>query len=120
MILNYGKMKRTIRSSVFETNSSSTHSMIIATDEEVKLLNSGELLIQYNELITKEEAIEEFNKIKENNPTLLHDDDYKNYLNLKTLDEFINEDEHYEYYDYNYTTKGGEHLNIYVRYGTDY
>lgn len=111
-----------IRNKVFETNSSSVHSMIIASDEEVKLLQSGELLIDYEEIITKEEAIEKFNKQKENNPNCNYDDiDYKAYLELKTLDEWIDsiyEDcLSYEYYEY--TTKGGEHLTMYIRHGQD-
>lgn len=110
------------RQHVFETNSSSVHSMVIATDEEEKLLNSGELLLYYDSIITKEEAIEKFNKHKEKYPNYNYGDvDYKTYLELETLEEWINNIEerclNYEYEDY--TTKGGEHLNMHICHGED-
>ena len=47
---------KTIRANTFETNSSSTHSMIILTEEEYDKLESGELYLNEDEVITKEEA----------------------------------------------------------------
>ena len=47
---------KTIRANTFETNSSSTHSMIILTEEEYDKLESGELYLNDDEIITKEEA----------------------------------------------------------------
>ena len=62
---------KTIRHNTFETNSSSTHSLLILTEEENNKIDNGELFIEskYEEtLITKEEAdkifleaIEEYN-----------------------------------------------------------
>ena len=46
---------KTIRANTFETNSSSTHSLIILTEEEEQKLDSGELYLstKYNtDLIT--------------------------------------------------------------------
>ena len=64
---------KTIRHNTFETNSSSTHSLLILTEEENDKINNGELFIEnrYEEtLITKEEAdkifleaIEEYNSV---------------------------------------------------------
>ena len=47
-----------VRYGCFETNSSSVHSLIIANEEEYKQLLSGELFIDYNNFISKDEAIE--------------------------------------------------------------
>lgn len=47
-----------IRYGCFETNSSSVHSLIIANEEEYKQLLNGELFIDYNNFISKDEAIE--------------------------------------------------------------
>lgn len=110
------------RQHIFETNSSSVHNMIIATDEESKLLDSGDILIDCNCMISKEDAIKKFNKLKEDHPERIKDtDNYKTYLDIETLEEWINsiyEDcLEYEYYDY--TTKGGEHINMYIRHGED-
>lgn len=48
-----------IRYGCFETNSSSVHSLIIVNEEEYKQLLNGELFIDYNNFISKDEAIEE-------------------------------------------------------------
>ena len=47
-----------VRYGCFETNSSNVHSLIIANEEEYKQLLNGELFIEYNNFITKNEAIE--------------------------------------------------------------
>ena len=47
-----------VRYGCFETNSSSVHSLIIANEEEYKQLINGELFIDYNSFISKDEAIE--------------------------------------------------------------
>lgn len=45
-----------IRQNVFETNSSSVHSLIICTDEEYEKLNNNKLYINnFEEFITSEE-----------------------------------------------------------------
>ena len=64
---------KTIRHNTFETNSSSTHSLLILTEEENNKIDNGELFIEskYEKtLITKEEAdkifleaIEEYNSV---------------------------------------------------------
>lgn len=46
-----------VRYGCFETNSSSVHSLIIANEEEYKQLIKGELFIEYDNFISKEEAI---------------------------------------------------------------
>lgn len=47
-----------VRYGCFETNSSSVHSLIIANEEEYKQLLNGELFMDYNSFISKNEAIE--------------------------------------------------------------
>jgi len=49
-------MKRQIRKSVFETNSSSTHAVAIISDDEYKQYQSGELrLSRHGELVSVHE-----------------------------------------------------------------
>ena len=52
-------MLRVIRRGVFETNSSSTHSLTLCKQEEYDKWESGELLLCINTgaLVTKEEAL---------------------------------------------------------------
>ncbi len=47
-----------VRYGCFETNSSSVHSLIIANEEEYKQLINGELFMDYDNFISKNEAIE--------------------------------------------------------------
>ena len=79
---------KTIRANTFETNSSSTHSLIILTEEEEQKLDSGELYLstKYNsDLITKEEAYKIFLKAMESdnyiqNPEYSLEENIKDYL----------------------------------------
>lgn len=124
---------KTIRANTFETNSSSTHSMIILTEEEYNKLESGELYLNDDEVITKEEAKNIFLKHM-NEDKYMYDDDLSFEENIKNyLDEF-------EYYPGEYpqsleTWKEGDELesdtNIYIspsgdklkiicKYGTNY
>ena len=124
---------KTIRANTFETNSSSTHSMVILTEEQNNKINNGELYLtnKYDEeLITKEErdaifykAIERYNEeYPENTISTIEEfmetDDY-----LDNQSEFpcnINDwsDDEYSSYDYyNYTSPSGDKLVIHVKYG---
>ena len=108
---------KTIRANTFETNSSSTHSMIILTEEEYDKLESGELYLDDDDkVITKEEAKNIFLKHM-NKDKYMYDDDLSFEENIKNyLDEF-------EYYPSEYpqslkTWKEGDELesdtNIYI------
>ena len=79
---------KTIRANTFETNSSSTHSMIILTEEEYNKLESGELYLDDDEVITKEEAKNIFLKHM-NEDKYMYDNDLSFEENIKNyLDEF--------------------------------
>ena len=56
-------MKRQIRIGVFETNSSSTHSLTMCSGDDYKKWEKGEILLNENwnikkQFVTKEEAIQ--------------------------------------------------------------
>lgn len=57
-------MKQVVRIGTFETNSSSTHSLIICSEEEYSKLQTEELLIdiEEDELVTEDDAIERIKK----------------------------------------------------------
>lgn len=94
-------MKRQIRRNVWETNSSSTHSITMCSKEEYEKWKKGELLLNYwrDDFV---EATEE-NKEDEDN---------------KTYDEYW-EDEYLEGYEDSYTTKSGEEIIAFGKYGYD-
>jgi len=117
-------MKRQIRRMVFETNSSSTHSLTMCSKEDYDKWQKGELLLDDNyrskgQFITKEAAIQ---KLKDNNCDIDFNND----------DELTSELRDYECYMYNsywsddledfestYTTKSGEQIVAFGQYGSD-
>ena len=96
-------MKVQIRQGVFETNSSSTHSLSIISKEQSDLLDKGELYINgYSlEIVTKEKVDKEWEEYQKENhsyPYSNKEEFRKEYLCALTMDEF---DEFYEdnYYE---------------------
>lgn len=89
-----------IRNCVFETNSSSTHSLNICTQEEWDNWVSGKLLYnEYDEKFT--------DKVSNNED--------KDYL---TFDSYW-DDEYLETYKVCYTSKSGDKIVIFGKYGYD-
>lgn len=114
--------KRQTRSNVFETNSSSTHSLIICSNEEYELLDRCKLYIdENNNLITEEEKMEIVLQAYNNHfpidgarKTFYNDrkdviDEYYNtyYGTILSLEEW---GDNGEITSCSYTTKGGEKL----------
>jgi len=96
-------MKVQIRQGVFETNSSSTHSLSIISKEQSDLLDKGELYINGYSLATytKEEVDrrwEEYQKENHSYPHSNKEEFRKRYLCAFTMDEFEEfcEDNYYE------------------------
>ena len=114
-----------IRIGAFETNSSSTHTLCIATDEEYKKLLTGELLISLinDKFVTLEEAINQLydaNKREEMKNWSRHDilDELREDYIAKTFDDYM-ENEYLERYDEVYTTPKGETLHVFGLFGRD-
>ena len=120
-------MLKVIRRGVFETNSSSTHSITLCSKEDYDKWDRGEMLLADGDnFVTKEEAIEElkkntwFNKYntdfdftdKEAISEALTDNDYK------TSEQYF-EDEYLETFESTYTTKNGETVVAFGKYGND-
>ena len=127
---------KTTRYGTFETNSSSTHSLLILSNEEQRLLDNEELYItsSYNyDLISKAEYIEimtnamkeseEYDEeltFKENLDQFKQSDSYyDNRWELPcTLDELIElETDTLSYDTETYTSNSGDHIIIHAFYG---
>ena len=84
-------MKKIIRKTTFETNSSSTHALIFCNEEQYNKLQSGELWLSYSygdaDIITKEEA----EKILEEQLKELAENEE---LSIEEVKKEINEDYH--------------------------
>ena len=116
-----------IRIGTFETNSSSVHTLCIATDEEWQKLKNEELLIDLTNtgFITLDEAIHDLvlctpyieEDIKKLPREVIYSLLYENYI-AKTLSDYI-ENEDLEYYEEEYTTPKGEVLHVFGQFGRD-
>lgn len=109
-----------IRQNVFETNSSSTHSLILCSDEDYKKLRNEELFIdEDDELTTKEQRDEEIKSILAEYPEYDVDDlDVYRWDLPKTLDQWSG-NEYLEYGHDTFTTKSGELIHAVYKYGYD-
>lgn len=135
-----------IRYGLFETNSSSTHSLIIANDEEYKKLTNGELFIDYNDFVSREEVIQSILNAAEeysNGMKELLKEEFdievkeitKEFLEQLTIDamdalarEFLDgvrsyygyfETEYLDSYEETYESKHGDKIHIFGLYGRD-
>ena len=115
----------TIRVGVFETNSSSTHSLTMCTREEYDKWKKGELLYSRRKecLVTIEKACESCN-IEFNGELYDNDDNYADKIDNAleycywTYEEFW-DNEYLEGFEDSYTTKGGEEIVAFGLYGED-
>lgn len=82
-----------IRIGVFETNSSSTHTLVVCTDEELEKWEKGEMVYNYREGVIPSDSSDG-----------------------ETFEVFMDDD--YLEVDFStYVTKGGEKLNIICKHG---
>ena len=123
-------MKREVRRGVFETNSSSVHSLTMCSREEYKKWENGEVLYweEENKFGTKEEIIEEMKKMKWHDGTPRYEkvnwenEDTVNDIfsdeGIKTCEKYF-ENDWYETYEKKYTTQNGEEVVAFGYYGHD-
>lgn len=133
-----------IRPHTFETNSSSTHSLIICSDDEYKAWENGGVYLCVDNWFSHDirekyqiphyeegvfYSIEEINKLFDR----LHANESHYYSRVeffRTFNEYLydkfEDDEDYQKYgcyleSYNetYTTKGGETIHVFGKYGND-
>ena len=133
-------MRKQIRRNVFETNSSSTHSLTMCLQSDYDRWTCGEVLLfrgsdwcypkdnkpQRNEFYTKEEAIA-FEKVSKYPPSedfdwndedvvmkMLHDNDW--FDSEYYWEDYCSE---YETFENNLTTPSGEKVIVFGHYGYD-
>lgn len=137
-------MKRQVRKGVFETNSSSTHSLTICSLEEYERWKNGEILFDTwtDEFVEpknvtldsdeKEEVKKKYNKKKQKywkdweeltdkekeELYLERIEEKKSYHNLETHEEYF-DDEYLETFIRQHTTPNGEKVVAFGKYGYD-
>ena len=128
-------MKKQIRNGVFETNSSSTHSLTMCSKSEYDEFEKGNMYIERwgSKLYTKDELIEKFKQMKdwrtkelkysgvdwnndeEFNKVLVETEDYCTY------EEYWDDvSENYETFEKSYTNSNGDTVIAFGYYGHDY
>jgi len=120
-------MKRQVRYGVFETNSSSTHSLTICSGEQYDKWQKGEVLFNvdsyFNKLEqfpTKKEVINYLKsqgELNDENDELELDDALRN-AELYTEDIYFN-DEYLEGFAEEHTTENGDKVVAFGKYGMD-
>lgn len=123
-------MKRQIRRGVFETNSSSTHSITMCSGEEYDKWCSGNLLfwVGKKKFGTKEDIIEELKELTRWDNSLMYPDvnwdddsvvaDIFDSEEIQTSDEFF-DDEFLETFEETYHTSNGEEVVAFGKFGYD-
>jgi hypothetical protein len=123
-------MAKQIRRGLFETNSSSVHSMTMCSGDEFNKWKSGEVLFwgEKDRFMTKEEIIEELKKATYYSGKLEYPDvdwDDVNSVNevfeeesVQTFEEFFEYDDYERFLD-SYTTKDGAKVVAFGYYGYD-
>lgn len=113
-------MKRQIRRGVYETNSSSTHSISMCSEETYdKWCNNKLLYWEWQDKFgTKDDIIEElkdeYPNVDWSNEDKVHDIFEDN--GIKTSDEYF-DDEYLEIFEKTYTTSNGEKVVAFGKYG---
>jgi len=114
-------MKIQIRTGIFETNSSSTHSLIISTEQEFKDWEKGMLYLKNNsEFQTREEVIAELRAAKWIDTTTLTDDEVIEEAldnDWNTYESF--DDCYLESFEEHFTTPSGDKMVAFGQYGYD-
>ena len=104
---------RQVRFGTFETNSSSTHSLVIGTPEQIKKWEAGELFINYyDDYATEFKTKEELDQMEETEESFYRDE-WKNGEEWDEATEYLDHDSQI------ITTPGGEQLSIVCAYGRD-
>lgn len=104
---------RQIRFGTFETNSSSTHSLVIGTPEQIEKWEAGELFINYyNDYATVFKTKEELDQMAIAEESFYRDE-WKNGEEWDEATECLDHDSQI------ITTPGGEQLSIVCAYGRD-
>lgn len=122
-------MKVQVRRGVFETNSSSTHSLTMCSKDDYTRWESGELVLNESyglglkgDFVTKEDAVkalisdgslDEIERDEEKIEDVLYDNE------LYTYSRYESRYDDYEWFEDNYKTKTGEEVVAFGHYGWD-
>ena len=111
-----------IRRGVFETNSSSVHSLIICPKADFEKLERGELYIdtQNDELVTREKMIKDVSKYFDRKKLeAMDEDDFLAIIRDNEYETLDSWGDNMYYFEKEYTTEHGDKVVAFGRYGFD-
>ena len=114
--------KEVIRRGLFETNSSSVHSLTFCTEDEWSKWKNGELYFDKytKEFVESSDEIETARNCKDDDEAEIKTGHWDNYHRYLTYDEYHDWDYiDFETYDEVYTTPNGETIHAFGYYGHD-
>jgi len=116
--------KRTVRRGVFETNSSSTHSITICTGDDYSKWQDDEMLLQGypTKLITMEEVKELYKNDKYRDEATTFEEWLESQYEDSELQTYEKYTDNYEYEQFKetFTTPSGDNIVAFGYYGADY
>jgi len=116
-------MQKVSRNNIFETNSSSVHSLSMCSSEEYQRWKSGELFFQKykNIFLTKEELVQMILDKEWEISTDLNDDDLRDLADndIYTFESYDDSCNDFESFSDEYTTKSGETVVAFGYFGQD-
>lgn len=114
-------MKQIFRLNTFETNSSTTHAVVICEgDEQNKLWEDGELYVDWSSnLYTKEELVKKFKQEKDLKSDDIDEDEFDNWICDNEYKNYYTWYEELEQDTTTYTSKSGDKIYIHCAYGYD-
>ena len=123
-------MKLTVRPMTFETNSSSTHSLVFCTPEQYERFQTGNLLyidydygdIKRGSLVTEKEIMDEIAKRNDSagsNEPETDEEVLERLLEWGEIKRFSDYGRDLEFYMDKWTTPGGEEVVVFGEYGHD-
>jgi hypothetical protein len=111
-------MIKKVRFGVFETNSSSSHSLTMMDKKEFERWKNEGLYIwkdcEESEVLTQEQALGEYEKLSESERKCY--DDFDEWADYK-LKKYVDEDNDLEWFEYYFTTKSGDEIVVFGEYG---
>lgn len=114
-------MKIQVRRGVFETNSSSVHSLVMCSDDDYNKWKKGELLYSKwdDRFYTLEEALKEegYENTENIDVNMLSEDFKRHFLDHERFNSWHYMD--FETFDQTYTTPGGEKVHGFGYFGHD-
>ena len=110
-------MKRQVRFGVWESNSSSTHSLTMVSNEEYEKWKNGEYYMNWDDTLVSMEDIEkEFEKEKDGYKTI---EDFMESNDYNSYDDWWDSKQDYETFEKTYKTKSGESVVAFGYHGQD-